>query len=1119
MLSRLLPELLYTILEWLMHSARLQRLLFGEGEQMDDERQTVYANDQHVARRAKKRLFSFLHASLTCLEGTERAVMNVYDRAHSLQHKSTPLVSRPNMVHPSLPSVYESFASNVREAADVVLRHLLNRLHQFPMRAADGLWHAEDDEGDLSEGEADGDGEEGSGEKNLGCDVCTEQEQPIRDALYGQVVSSVSEENDPPLVPPCATSLRCWDVDMQVNIDGEVAVNVQHRRNGETMRTKSSGRTSSRDGDDEDDDIPTHHSATVTASSPPACLHYMYDRALVTALERAIWTDDSFTTSTTHIRIIIRDLTGKYVYDFQPVEQMNDAIDANTLITASSSIIKQAFVLDPTLLHDALLKQQQQRFQQLERQWSHVAMNGQSSDVATSSTPATSVDGQKDGEGEESWTDPLMLQTRNRRGLESAALRLPPAAFVRTTTPAAPPKQPSNVVDTNEEESARARASQVENTEANVDTDANAETDDTSADDGADSAGTSSTLDDLLAEEDAQLDDGLEPGLSLFPPDDDNDTEPDPDADAAADTDTDVDAAGQWMVTTPSSTQTVAAPAASEITPLQLPASPVQNQRDKCRETQSTASTSSLVIHPSHDPLQQVLNYVETSFGSTGLLSTSVRHADEELSNRTGAHSTRVPSLSQSLSNSAMIPKSPRPAQQSISHRTRFSPRASVIHHSPNLSFRPCDSDDEGQGSVLFMDMSTLNIDEHTFSHSSKNTGAGTGRSRTGATVSEQHNMETAPNRTVSVLAYDKPAVGRAPALPKHRYPVSSFDYCRALVSRLYVGLDSLASNCNPSSSLTSIVPQLVPLEDSTKLRLTLKLLDKNPCRECHKIGIVYVGPYQDSQRAILCNDRGSPLYESFLSRLGRLVDVGRHAGFIGGLDARQTGKTSIYWCSATTELMWHVVTRMPTNRLEGEEQQIHKKKHLGNDHVQVVWCEFGRDYRPSTISSQFNDVHIVIYPLVSTAANSALHGLDPSHHDATSSSHSSSSSSSSSSALDSCLYRVQILRKSHVRPFGPLQDGMVLRGSVLAPLVRLTALNANRSVRYAQATFVRPMPTRRRYIEEMAEKFCKEEQTLTADKHKDATGIAAAAAAAGRTEKEWAKLIMPMLATLNPSA
>ena len=166
-------------------------------------------------------------------------------------------------------------------------------------------------------------------------------------------------------------------------------------------------------------------------------------------------------------------------------------------------------------------------------------------------------------------------------------------------------------------------------------------------------------------------------------------------------------------------------------------------------------------------------------------------------------------------------------------------------------------------------------------------------------------------------------------------------------------------------------------------------------------------------------------------------------------------------------EVMWHVVTLMPSKSQEADEQQIHIKRQVGNDHVHIVWSEYGRDYRPSTISSQFNDAHIVVYPMRSPAPAGS----------------SSSGGSGGSqlelglglgalpSSLDTCLFRVSIFRKASVPAFGPLQDNMVVRGASLAKLVRLTALNANRAIRYATAGYGRPYPTRQKYINEILAK------------------------------------------------
>src|SRR3989338_4974602 len=203
-------------------------------------------------------------------------------------------------------------------------------------------------------------------------------------------------------------------------------------------------------------------------------------------------------------------------------------------------------------------------------------------------------------------------------------------------------------------------------------------------------------------------------------------------------------------------------------------------------------------------------------------------------------------------------------------------------------------------------------------------------------------------------------------------------------------------------------------------LFLLVKLIYLFIRRETVKIGVIYVRNQQEMQRALMKNDEGSDLYEEFTNGLGWPVNLATHNGFIGGLDPLlTTGTDAPYWASSTLEVVFHVVTRMPTN--DSDEQQIHKKRHVGNDIVHIVWSEHDREYRPWTISSQFNFVHIVVYP------------------------------------LDNGLFRVQIFTKEDVSPvIGPLLDGMVVEKRVLAPLVRQTAINANRAVRYKQEGYKR---------------------------------------------------------------
>lgn len=125
---------------------------------------------------------------------------------------------------------------------------------------------------------------------------------------------------------------------------------------------------------------------------------------------------------------------------------------------------------------------------------------------------------------------------------------------------------------------------------------------------------------------------------------------------------------------------------------------------------------------------------------------------------------------------------------------------------------------------------------------------------------------------------------------------------------------------------------------------------------------MLYVGAGQETQKSILFNSKGSAAYESFVDALGEPVELSTHAGFLGGLDTYgTTGTHAPYYATPTAEVIFHVVTRMPTR--PEDPQQVHKKRHVGNDIVHVVWTDHWRPYDRETISSQFNDAHIIVHP------------------------------------------------------------------------------------------------------------------------------------------------------------
>lgn len=186
-------------------------------------------------------------------------------------------------------------------------------------------------------------------------------------------------------------------------------------------------------------------------------------------------------------------------------------------------------------------------------------------------------------------------------------------------------------------------------------------------------------------------------------------------------------------------------------------------------------------------------------------------------------------------------------------------------------------------------------------------------------------------------------------------------------------------------------------------------------------MGLLFVGDGQEDQREVLRNDSKatSPLYREFVGALGWPVDLDKHKGYAGGLYHNNDGTDALYFGSPLVEVVYHEVVRMPT--AENDPQQLKKKRHVGNDTVHIVWSEHGRDYSPKMITSQFNDAHIIVYP------------------------------------LPNGLFRVQIAKKDKVQPFGPLVHGMAVPKRLLPLLVRQSAMNAYRGIRSNTEGYEKP--------------------------------------------------------------
>ncbi|EQC33062.1 hypothetical protein SDRG_09581 [Saprolegnia diclina VS20] len=211
------------------------------------------------------------------------------------------------------------------------------------------------------------------------------------------------------------------------------------------------------------------------------------------------------------------------------------------------------------------------------------------------------------------------------------------------------------------------------------------------------------------------------------------------------------------------------------------------------------------------------------------------------------------------------------------------------------------------------------------------------------------------------------------------------------------------------------------PLTNSAGLLADLRALDRLPTRETYEIGIAYTvnGPSVGGFDSISTLDQTStpsPSYAAFVATMGWTVDVGTYGGFLGH-SPRETGQALVY-----AQYNYEVAFYTPT-------LAAHRPL-LANAEVLIVWNECQQKYTPGSAlwASAYGlphpraSVYIIIDPLDEglfcvriSVAGSVFE--------------------SDAGALDEDTFAGRVL--------GPLQDGMVISGEWLGPLVRQTALNA----------------------------------------------------------------------------
>jgi hypothetical protein len=261
-----------------------------------------------------------------------------------------------------------------------------------------------------------------------------------------------------------------------------------------------------------------------------------------------------------------------------------------------------------------------------------------------------------------------------------------------------------------------------------------------------------------------------------------------------------------------------------------------------------------------------------------------------------------------------------------------------------------------------------------------------------------------------------------APA-PRHQVPITVGTASDAFNSSSYIGVlpDDIFQTFYAPMDLANTS---VPLPDDDMTRRAITSFDRIAAVDSYKVGVIYIGEGQTHERDIFMNNIGSPAYTAFLCDLGTLCRLKGAKFNTGGLDTQgdSDGEFTYCWRDRCMELVFHITTMMPTNR-DDDMTYPNKKRHIGNDFVNIIFNDSGLPYNFDTFPSAFNYVHIVISPESRASFVDRRLDADPDGRNR--------------------YYKVQAISKPGFPDISPAVETKILCGKHLAGYCRLIAINA----------------------------------------------------------------------------
>lgn len=212
------------------------------------------------------------------------------------------------------------------------------------------------------------------------------------------------------------------------------------------------------------------------------------------------------------------------------------------------------------------------------------------------------------------------------------------------------------------------------------------------------------------------------------------------------------------------------------------------------------------------------------------------------------------------------------------------------------------------------------------------------------------------------------------------------------------------------------------------------------------KIGVLYAKKGQATESEILGNEHGSEEFEEFLQLLGDTIELKGWEGFKGDLDVKNnmTGTQSLFTTFRKTDIMFHVSTYLPHST--DDEQQIARKRCIGNDLSTIIYLEEGAIFKPPCVSGDFLHIFAAVQPATTKEGKPG--------------------------------YRVAFSSRDGVPSYGPIipkpaifaSEGGYLRDFLLTKLI-----NGERAALHSEFLVRKMTKTRIGYLEELVNTFAKD--------------------------------------------